>query len=59
MPPPVGPRAAARLIASREFGPYFFGNALSASGGWFQNLAAAILVYRLTGSELLLGVLAL
>ena len=54
----VGPRAAARLIASREFGPYFFGNALSASGGWFQNLAAAILVYRLTGSELLLGVLA-
>ena len=58
MPPPVGPRAAARLIASREFGPYFFGNALSASGGWFQNLAAAILVYRLTGSELLLGVLA-
>jgi MFS family permease len=55
---PVGPRAATRLIASREFGPYFFGNALSASGGWFHNLAAAILVYRLTGSELLLGVLA-
>ncbi|MEO8289957.1 MAG: MFS transporter [Gaiellaceae bacterium] len=54
---PVGPRAALRLIASREFGPYFFGNALSASGGWFQNLAAAILIYRLTGSELLLGVL--
>lgn len=58
MSSPVGPRAATRLIASREFGPYFFGNALSASGGWFHNLAAAILVYRLTGSELLLGVLA-
>lgn len=54
----AGPREAARLIASREFGPYFFGNALSASGGWFHNLAAAILIYRLTGSELLLGVLA-
>jgi MFS family permease len=47
-----------RLITSRDFGPYFFGNALSASGGWFHNLAAAILIYRLTGSELLLGVLA-
>jgi MFS family permease len=55
--PPVGPRAVVRLLKTREFGPYFFGNALSASGGWFQNLAAAILVYRLTGSELLLGVL--
>jgi MFS family permease len=45
-------------MTSRDFGPYFFGNALSASGGWFHNLAAAILIYRLTGSELLLGVLA-
>jgi MFS family permease len=54
----VGPRAATRLILSREFGPFFFGNALSASGGWFHNLAAAIFVYRATGSELLLGVLA-
>lgn len=53
----VGPREAARLIRSREFGPYFWGNALSASGGWFHNLAAAILIFRLTGSELLLGVL--
>jgi MFS family permease len=33
------------------------GNALSASGTWFQNLAAAILVFRLTHSALLLGVL--
>jgi MFS family permease len=55
--PAVGPAAAARLIASRNFGPYFLGNALSASGTWFQNLAGALLVYRLTGSELLLGVL--
>ena len=53
----TGPREAARLIRSREFGPYFWGNALSASGGWFHNLAAAILIFRLTGSELLLGVL--
>src|SRR5919199_5668504 len=53
----VGPRAAVRLIRSREFGPYFFGNASSASGTWFQNLAAQLLVYRLTGSAFLLGVL--
>lgn len=56
--PAVGPRAAARLIATRNFGPYFVGNALSASGGWFHNLAAAIFVYRETGSGFLLGVLA-
>jgi len=41
----------------RSFGPYFFGNALSASGTWFQNLAAALLIYRQTHSALLLGVL--
>src|SRR5687767_6029706 len=30
---------------------------LSTTGVWFQTLAQAILVYRLTGSELLLGVI--
>ena len=53
-------RAAGRfrlLLRSRQFALYFAGNALSASGTWFQNLAAAILVFRLTGLELLLGVL--
>ena len=53
----VGPRAVLHLVSQRNFGPYFVGNALSASGTWFQNLAAALLIYRLTGSELLLGVL--
>jgi len=53
----TGPGAALRLIRSRDFGPYFFGNALSASGTWFQNLAASLLVFRLTHSALLLGVL--
>jgi MFS family permease len=54
----TGPPAALRLIRSRRFGAYFFGNALSAMGLWFHNLAAAILLYRLTESEVLLGVLA-
>ena len=53
----VGPRVALRLIGSRRLGPYFFGNATSASGTWFQNLASALLVYRLTHSAFLLGVL--
>jgi MFS family permease len=53
----VGPAAAFALIRRRSFGPYFVGNALSASGTWFQNLAAALLIYRQTHSALLLGVL--
>jgi MFS family permease len=52
-----GPRAALRLIRDRNFGPYFVGNASSASGTWFQNLAASLLVFRLTHSPFLLGVL--
>ena len=55
--PATGPRAALGLIATRNFGPYFVGNALSAMGLWFHNLAAALLIFRLTGSEVLLGVL--
>jgi MFS family permease len=53
----TGPRAAFRVVGHRNFGPYFFGNAFSASGTWFQNLAASLLVYRLTHSPFLLGVL--
>jgi MFS family permease len=45
------------VIRSRNFAPYFVGNAASASGTWFQNLAASILVFRLTHSPFLLGVL--
>ena len=56
-PAATGPAAAVRLIGSRNFGPYFVGNAASASGTWFQNLAAALLIYRLTHSAFLLGVL--
>jgi len=53
----VGPRAAWHVLRRRDFGLYFLGNSASATGGWFHNLAAAIFIYRLTGSELLLGVL--
>jgi MFS family permease len=59
-PPPQlkGPREALRVATQRNFGPYFLGNAASASGTWFQNLAASLLVFRLTHSPFLLGVLA-
>jgi MFS family permease len=53
----TGPAAALRLIRNRNFGPYFLGNAASASGTWFQNLASQLLVYRMTHSPFLLGVL--
>ena len=56
-PAETGPRAAWRVLRSRNFGPYFVGNAASASGTWFQNLAASILIYQLTHSAFLLGVL--
>jgi MFS family permease len=55
--PATGPSAALRLIGHRNFGPYFVGNAFSASGTWFQNLAASLFVYRQTHSPFLLGVL--
>lgn len=55
--PQPGPGAALRLMRDRNFWPYFLGNASSASGTWFQNLAASLLVYRLTHSAFLLGVL--
>jgi MFS family permease len=55
--PVTGPAAAARLILHRNFGPYFVGNAASASGTWFQNLAAGLFVFERTHSPFLLGVL--
>jgi hypothetical protein len=53
----AGSASAWRVLTSRNFGPYFVGNAASASGTWFHNLAASILIYRLTHSPFLLGVL--
>src|SRR5437660_1746376 len=44
-----------RLLGHRNFGPYFWGNFLSNCGTWFQNLAQSLLVYRLTNSVFLVG----
>ena len=45
-----------RVMLSRNFFPYFAGNLVSNSGTWFQNIASVLLVYRLTGSSFLVGV---
>jgi MFS family permease len=54
-PAPAGP-SPLRVLARRNFWPYFAGNLFSNCGTWFQNIAQALLVYRLTGSTFLVGV---
>ncbi|HVN61728.1 MAG TPA: MFS transporter [Gaiellaceae bacterium] len=49
--------ASWHVLRQRNFAPYWVGNATSASGTWFQNLAAGVLVFRLTHSALMLGIL--
>ena len=57
----VAPAAAAspsawRVLTSRRFGTFFLGSSLSNVGTWFQNIAAGLLVFELTRSTLLVGV---
>jgi MFS family permease len=64
--PPVGgmPARAGRLpvtlraLRHRNFQLFFGGQLISLIGTWMQSVAQAWLVYRLTGSSLLLGVVA-
>jgi MFS family permease len=44
------------MVLYPNFGPYLLGNLLSNCGTWFQNIAQALLIFRLTGSTLLVGV---
>ena len=50
-------RTARELVLDRRFGPYFFGNLFSNAGNWFQNIAAGILVFEITGSNTLASLL--
>ncbi|MDW3215057.1 MAG: MFS transporter [Ilumatobacteraceae bacterium] len=43
------------LLTDRVFAPFFFANSLSSTGNWFQNVAAGIVVYDLTGSNTAVG----
>ncbi|MFW5950723.1 MAG: MFS transporter, partial [Gemmatimonadota bacterium] len=46
---------ATRSLRARNFRLYFTGQGLSLVGTWMQRIAMAWLVYRLTGSALVLG----
>ena len=55
---PKGPRARIALFPAlrhRNFQLFFAGQLISLVGTWMQNVAQSWLVYRLTGSALLLG----
>src|SRR5205807_9554866 len=52
----ASPTPTWRLLGHSNFAPYFVGNLLSNCGSWFQNIAQAILVFRLTHSTFLVGV---
>lgn len=49
-------RSSLRALAHPNFAVFFAGNLLSNCGTWFQNIALALLVYRLTRSSFWVGV---
>lgn len=53
--PRGGRRSPLGVLRVREFRVYFLGASLSNIGTWFQNIAAGLLVYDLTGSTLAVG----
>lgn len=59
-PPQTGPLARLkrvfRALHHRNYRLFFFGQGISLVGTWLTRIATAWLVYRLTGSSLLLGV---
>src|SRR5258708_7177299 len=59
-PSPPGPSqlpAAFRSLRHRNFQLFFSGQLISLVGTWMQSIAEAWLIYRLTGSSVLLGLL--
>jgi MFS family permease len=48
-------RTSTQLLTDRRFGPYLAANFVSNVGNWFQNVAAGIVVFAVTGSNTLVG----
>ena len=48
-------RSSLRALRHANFALFFAGNLLSNCGTWFQNIALALLVYRLTASSFWVG----
>jgi MFS family permease len=55
MPSTTGPRLT-RALRHRNFRLFFGGQSISLVGTWITRVATSWLIYRLTGSELLLGI---
>ena len=58
MPTPLSPRRLVRALSHRNYRLFFGGQSLSLVGTWITRVATGWLVFRLTGSEFLLGVVA-
>jgi len=56
--PPLSALGAFRALRHRNFRLFFAGQLISLIGTWMQSVAQAWLVYRLTGSAVLLGTVA-
>lgn len=54
---PAEPRPPMRLVRDASLGPFLAGNLASNVGTWLHNVAAAIVVFDLTGSAFLVGLL--
>ena len=52
---PQPARGALQLLVDPVFGPFFAGKLLSSAGNWIHNIVAAILMFELTGSALMVG----
>ncbi len=52
---PTGPKRLIRALRHRNYRLFFGGQSISLIGTWMQRIALSWLVYRLTGSALLLG----
>jgi MFS family permease len=55
---PLAPPHLLRALRNPNYRLFFFGQAISLVGTWITRLASSWLVYRLTGSEFLLGLVA-
>lgn len=51
----TAPRGVLALLADRTYGPFFAGKVLSSCGIWVQNISAAVLMFDLTGSAVMVG----
>lgn len=51
----AGRETSLRLLRDPNFGPYLGANFTSNLGNWFQNVAAGIVVFEITGSNTLVG----